>query len=334
MSQNCEHPFCIRFIATKCSNHCQLELCQEHLIEHKNLFLAQYQKSFNNLHKSLNDLVNSMEETKKTLDDNYQKDVSVLNENHHKQLNEAERKFLFVNVTQKLIKEKRQLLTDVKNDQAFLYQYDIEQIKLYLTTMQEYHRDKIETKTEIGGNDCAMSLSWSSDVHSDIEDIPKLKTNTNNEYILKFRGQCPLNRHGIYGLTNKHNLRLCSSKKQPTELCLIKHFHRYHHLTQELSFKLTKAILNKFDPITTRIFPPNTDLIDQYYHPIKCPLNKLKFANKCESTFFRDSLKKHLLSVHQLSLSATMKIITTFRNQGDLTQVNLNENEFKKKGKK
>ncbi|CAF4267513.1 unnamed protein product, partial [Rotaria magnacalcarata] len=73
--------------------------------------------------------------------------------------------------------------------------------------MQEYHRDKIETKTEIGGNDCAMSLSWSSDVHSDIEDIPKLKTNTNNEYILKFRGQCPLNRHGIYGLTNKHNLR-------------------------------------------------------------------------------------------------------------------------------
>ena len=74
MSQNCEHPFCTRLIATKCSNHCQLELCQEHLIEHKNLFFAQYQKSFNNLHKSLNDLVNPLEETKKTLENNYQKD--------------------------------------------------------------------------------------------------------------------------------------------------------------------------------------------------------------------------------------------------------------------
>lgn len=178
-----------------------------------------------------------------------------------------------------------------------------------------------------------MSLSWSSDDHSDIQDTPQLKTITNNKYILEFRGQCPLNRHGIYGLTNKHNLRLCSTKKKITELCLIKHFHRFHHLTQELSFKLTKAILNKMDPKTTCIFPSDKDFIDQYYYPIKCPLNQLKLADKCESTLFRDSLKKHLLSVHKLSLPTAMKIIATFTKQGDSSQVNPNKNELKKKGK-
>jgi hypothetical protein len=146
MSEICEHPFCSRSISTKCSNHCQLDLCQDHLIEHKNLFLVQYEKSFNNLNKSLNELIHSIEEEKTKININYEKEILLINENHNNKLNDVQQKSLLIFSTENLIKKKLQLLNDVKNGQALLYQYDIEQIKLYLTKIREYHQDKITTE--------------------------------------------------------------------------------------------------------------------------------------------------------------------------------------------
>ena len=54
-SKICEHPLCTRSISAECLHHCQLDLCHEHIIEHKNLYIAQYEKSLNNLQKSLKD---------------------------------------------------------------------------------------------------------------------------------------------------------------------------------------------------------------------------------------------------------------------------------------
>lgn len=147
MSNICEHPFCSRLIAAECSNHCQLDLCQEHIIEHKNLFVAQYEKVYNNLQKSLNELIHSIEDKKKVFDNNYEKAVSIINENHNNRLNELEQQFQFVHSTQKLIKKKGQLLIDAKNGQTFLYQYDIEQVALYLKEMHKYQYNKTLIET-------------------------------------------------------------------------------------------------------------------------------------------------------------------------------------------
>ena len=143
MSMICEHPLCTRLISTKCSNHCQLDLCQDHLIEHKNLFLVQYEKSVNNLNKTIKELINSFEEKKVNLNKNYEKDILLINENYNNKLNEFQQKSLLIFSTQNLIKKKLQLLNDIKNGQALLYQYDIEQIKLYLTKIREHHHEKM-----------------------------------------------------------------------------------------------------------------------------------------------------------------------------------------------
>ncbi len=147
MSDMCEHPFCTRLISSKCSNHCQLDLCEEHLTEHKNLFLVQYEKLFNNLKQSYQELFNSFEEEKKTIDINYQEKISLISDKSNNPANEIKQKSLLILSTQNLIKKKLKLLNDVKNGQALLYQYDIEQIKLYRNKIQEDQHEKIIIKT-------------------------------------------------------------------------------------------------------------------------------------------------------------------------------------------
>jgi hypothetical protein len=146
MSEICEHPLCTRLISTKCSNHCQLDLCQEHIIEHQNLFLVQYEKSFNKLSKSINELIDSIEDTKKDIDIKYEKEISLVNQKHKNEIHLIDQKSSLISSTQNLIKKKLQLLADIKNGQALLYQYDIEQIKLYLTKIHQYSNDKITTE--------------------------------------------------------------------------------------------------------------------------------------------------------------------------------------------
>jgi len=146
MSEICEHPFCTRSISKKCSNHCQLDLCEEHITEHKNLFRVQYEKSFNNVTKSLNEFIHSIEQTKHNLKLKHQNDISLVNETYKNKLKEIEQKSSLIISTQNLIKKKVQLLNDVKTSQAILYQYDIEQIKLYRNKIQEDQREKIIIK--------------------------------------------------------------------------------------------------------------------------------------------------------------------------------------------
>ncbi|CAF3240101.1 unnamed protein product [Rotaria sp. Silwood2] len=329
MSKICEHPLCTRLISATCSNHCQLDLCQEHTIEHKDLFLAQYEKSFNKLTQSLNEITNSIEESKINFNNNYQKDIFLVNENHKNKLNELEQEFLFVISTQKLIKQKLQLLNDVKNGQAFLYQYDIEQIKLYVANIHEYHHDKITINNN--KNDIETSSSINSDIDANVDYSHKLNTNIKYNNLRHFYAPCPLTRLGIYGLTAKHKLRLCSSTRKTSDICLLKHFNHYHHLTWTLSSTLTKAIINKLDPLTTCIFQSDLRIIDQYFRRIQCPLNKIKSSN-CRRQIFIGSLKKHLLKIHHLKLKTCNKITETIKSKKGLINIDFNDDDFKFNG--
>jgi len=328
----CEHPFCTRLISKKCSNHCQLDLCDEHLIEHKHLFLIQYEKSFNNLKKSLNELIDSIQERKKMININYQKNISLITENNNNKLNQTEQKSLLILSTQNLIKKKLQLLNDVKNGQALLYQYDIEQIKLYLTKIHEYQPTEIQILSSSSSSSSNSTHSDSDDDDDDDNDdkdyYHRSNANKKRNDIMNFYGQCPLTRLGIYGLNDKHNLQLCSSETNKSDYCLMTHFYNYHHIKWSLSYALTKAIINKLNPLKTCIFQSDINIIDKRFYVIKCPLKTMNLSD-CKKKFFKDSLKQHLLNIHHLSLETSHKIVETIQNKGHLTPLDFDENEFK-----
>jgi len=325
--ETCYRPFCTRLISNKCSNHCQLDLCDEHLIEHKDLFIIQYEKSFNNLKKSLNELIHSIEENKKTIEINYEKNLLLINENYNKKLNDIEQKFLFINSTQNLIKKKLQLLNDIKNNQALLYQYDIEQVKLYLNKIREYQPTDIEILSSSSSTSSSFDIEDEDDDYDDENYYHKSNNNTKRNDIMNFYGRCPLTHLGIYGLNSKHNLRLCSSDDNKSDYHLMTHFYNYHHIKWSLSYELTNAIINKLNPLKTFIFQANIDIIDKRFYVIKCPLNEMNKSN-CKKKFFKDSLKQHLLNTHKLSLTTTNKIVEIIQNKGHLTSLDFDENEF------
>jgi hypothetical protein len=339
MSVICEHPFCTRLISSKCLNHCQLDLCEEHLIEHKNLFLVQYEKLFNNLKKTFQSLLDSFEETKKRIDMNYQKKISLINDNSS---NEFEEKSLLIISTENLIKKKLQLLNDVKIGQALLYQYDIEQIKLYRTIIGNYQ----SMETEIFTSSSSASSSNSNfnpesdndeeeeeeeDDDDDANDknyYHKSDVDTKRNIIMNYYGQCPLTRLGIYGLHEKHNLVLCTLENNQSDHHLMTHFYNHHHIKWSLAYELTGAIINKLNPMKTYIFKSHIDIIDKRFYVRYCPLKEMKLSN-CRKKFFKDSLEQHLANVHHLSSETRNKIVQTIENNGSLTALDLDENEFK-----
>ena len=343
MSDLCEHPFCTRLISTKCSNHCQLDLCEEHLTEHKNLFLAQYEKIFNNLKKTFQGLFDSYEEIKKTIDINYQKKISLINENSN---NEFEEKSLLIISTENLIKKKLQLLNDVKNGQALLYQYDIEQIKLYRTVIGNYQPMEIDILPSTSSVSSSPSSAHSNfipdfdndeDEEEDEEEDDDITdqnyyhrsgADTKRSMIMNYYGPCPLTHFGIYGLHEKHNLVLCTLEQNKSDYHLMTHLYNDHHIKWSLAYELTKAIIDKLNPNQTCIFKQNIDIIDKRFYVRYCPLKEMKLSN-CRKKFFKDSLEQHLANVHHLSLETRKKIVETVENNGSLTDLDLDKNEFK-----
>ncbi|UJR25694.1 hypothetical protein I4U23_007045 [Adineta vaga] len=342
MSETCEHPFCTRSILQKCSNHCQLDLCEEHIIEHKNLFLAQYEKSFINLTKLLNESLHSIEEQKSNVNFDYQKGFSSIHEKYQMKLNEINEKSRLIMSTQKLIEKKVQLLTDIKHDKAVLNQYDIEQMKLYLNKLQEYPQEEVTIK-----NDETVPVNSSvdeedgeeekeedegdndNDDDDDDDDFNYSRTNSNRESTrtIIYRAACPLTCYGAFGLEKRHNIRLCSEDKNRDDRQLFSHLHHYHHLTSSIAYRITKAIRYGWNPLTTCIFSSERKVIDKRYDTIECPLKKIKLAD-CKSKFFRCSLKLHLLNVHQLTLKTSNRIVDAVRTYGDISNLDLDEEEF------
>ena len=348
MSGICEHPFCTRMIFTKCSNHCQLDLCEEHLTEHKNLFLVQYEKSFHNLEKTYQQLLESFEAAKKTTDANYQQQISSINENaDHHSSNELDEKSSLIVSTRNLIKKKSQLLHDVKNDQALLYQYDIEQIKLYRTIIANYQSNENEVLDSPASVSMSSSPSSNSNFNPDLEGgeeedddegedddgndrsyYHKSEVGTKRNLIMNYYGPCPLTSLGVYGLHQQHNLVLCTSENNPSDHHLMTHFHQFHHIKWSLAYQLTGAILDKLNPMKTCLLKPNLDIIDKRFYVRYCPLKEMKLSN-CRKKFFKNSLEHHLAHVHHLSCETRQKIVQTIENNGSLTDLDLDENEFK-----
>ena len=134
----CEHPHCARSITDKCSNHCQLDLCQEHIVEHRQLFLVQYEKLLTKYNQSLNERLETLETKKAELERNYQNELSSIDEHQHEQTHLLEEKTLLMDSVESFVQKKRQLLSLVKMGHDTLHQYDLEQVKLYRGKVYDY----------------------------------------------------------------------------------------------------------------------------------------------------------------------------------------------------
>jgi hypothetical protein len=153
-------------------------------------------------------------------------------------------------------------------------------------------------------------------------------SSTTYEAIHRFRGQCPLTSCGVFGLTSKQHIRLCSSDKDKGILYLVSHFHRYHHLTWSISYKLTELVMRKCNPLTTSFFQAYANPIDKRFSITECPLKQIssfQHKSRCRKNIYKGSLKQHLLGCHHLTIAMTKKIIDAMKNEEDLNSINWQE---------
>lgn len=147
-----------------------------------------------------------------------------------------------------------------------------------------------------------------------------------HEMIYQFRSPCPFIKYGAFGLAPEHHVRLCRPDKDKSYLYLAAHFHRFHHLTWPLAYKLTRHMIMKSDPSTTNLFNSQISAIDARFMPIRCPLNQvLSFSRKkaCRKKCHQATLKQHLVARHRLKSTTANRIVDALQNGEDLANLSL-----------
>ena len=155
---------------------------------------------------------------------------------------------------------------------------------------------------------------------------PRKKPRNESVKTILYRGFCPLTEFGVFGFEEKHGVRLCSTEKNRHDRQLLAHFQNYHHLTASIAYRLTKSVRQGLNPRTTRIFSSEQKLSDIRCELMECPLKTMKIAN-CKSKLYQTGLKQHLISVHQLTLRTTSKILQAVKSGEDLTHFELDDED-------
>ncbi|CAF0969672.1 unnamed protein product [Rotaria sordida] len=137
-------------------------------------------------------------------------------------------------------------------------------------------------------------------------------------------GQCPLKFDGAYGLTKaQHSIDLCLNRK-PRRIGLYGHFIGKHKLKAACARRLVQAIIKHKDPMITKLFDENEDVINHFYQ-ISCPfrngmINLFGYNTKAISHVpcgFRSvifsTLKFHLKHHHNVSSEVAQILVNYFK---------------------
>jgi hypothetical protein len=274
---SCEHPNCSHTIHSICTNHCHWSLCQEHLNEHKNSLLREFEEVLEDLIKPTDELSKSLEQIKKISNKNQENELHNLQQSYQKELDQIEQKLIELNKYKSQFNQISEHLIQIKTNQKILSQDDFKQIEILSKEINKYQNS-----------------------FKDI-DLKPLSLISN---------QCPLTNLNIFGLLPSHHVRLCSSNRK---LSLSQHFQKYHHLKPYYANQLIEAIRLHLDPIETKIFPPNTKVTTlDYKHP--CSFYNTKEVNgihsiKCSTMVTKKFLPIHLKTVHHLRLIQIKQVL-------------------------
>ena len=277
---SCEHPNCSYSIHSICTNHCQWSLCQEHLNEHKNSLLMEFEEVLEDLIKPTNELSKSMEIIKKISNANQTKELELIQQSYQNELDHLERKLIELNKYQKQFNQISEHLTEIKTNEKILSQNDFHQIEILSKQINQYESSLKTFNPQI------------------LPELPELN-------------QCPLTSLNIFGLLSSHNVRLCSPIRRHRNL--FEHFRNYHHLLPQYANQLIDAIQIQSDPMESKIFPPDTRVttLDDKHRCVFYDTTEINgiHSRKCLTMVTKKFLPIHLKTVHRLRVIQIKEVL-------------------------
>ena len=89
----CEHPMCSKAIQSICTTHCRWSLCDEHLTEHRQNLLVEFERSLRELMKPTNELAQLIKEEQKATDEHQKKEIQQIEQRYREEIDRIEEKF-------------------------------------------------------------------------------------------------------------------------------------------------------------------------------------------------------------------------------------------------
>ena len=128
----CQHPNCSQTIHSICTNHCHWSLCQEHINEHCQSLLIEFEEVLQNLIKPTNELSKSIEQTKKNFNDDQQNELEQLKQSYEKQIHKIEEELIEINKFQDQYNQISEHLNKIKTNEFILTQNHFQQVDILL----------------------------------------------------------------------------------------------------------------------------------------------------------------------------------------------------------
>lgn len=273
----CEYPNCSHPIESVCTNHCQWSLCHDHLSDHQQALLWEFERALEDLIQPTNELAKSIDQTKKIVLDKDRREIEQMEQSYRQQLNQIEQQLNELNKYQNQFNQISQYLIGIKNKEKILKQEDFRQLESLAQELQQ------------------LENSFQSP-------SPSIQSNPD---------QCPLSSLNIFGLSSTHHVRLCSPNRKLRNL--VEHLRNYHHLTPFYANELLHALQRHLDPMETIIFPPNTQVI-ALDDKQPCVYYETSLVNDipskaCLTMVTKKFLPIHLKTVHRLRLTQIQQVL-------------------------
>ena len=90
----CEYPNCLRSVHSVCTTHCQWSLCEEHIDEHQRSMLVEYEQLLQDIDRPLAQLSQSIDESKRTLNECRQKEAKQIERAHRNEVDQIDQQLL------------------------------------------------------------------------------------------------------------------------------------------------------------------------------------------------------------------------------------------------
>jgi hypothetical protein len=165
---SCQHPGCSLEIFIRCTNHCTLNLCLEHVIEHGDMFLSDFAGALDRLDNLSSTLIEettaavlqvspvipigmnleSCHRPTLQIDERRQNEIARVNRTYDERQEEIQKRLFLAENIDAALTERKDLFSKSGPEQAYqLAQHDLEQIKIYAAEISKQLYGK-EIKTE------------------------------------------------------------------------------------------------------------------------------------------------------------------------------------------
>jgi len=135
---SCQHPYCSHLIHSTCTNHCRWSLCLEHINEHRESLVNEFEQVLEDLIKPTNELSKSIEQIKQTINKDQQNELDHLKQSHENQIKKLEQQLIDINQFQNEYNQISEHSIKIKTNENLLTQNDFQQIDNLLQKINQH----------------------------------------------------------------------------------------------------------------------------------------------------------------------------------------------------